>query len=122
MDKNIFLESLNNLARIYSDIMRNKKVKILNLPEQSNWYHVYSSGVHIFSIHEHYDDLFNAYEYKMQLSNKPVFTFYLDTQKNAEVFKAVHELNMLCVSKFDKQQQPTIQIMLNFIKRIYKQK
>ena len=122
MDKNIFLESLNNLAQIYCDIMQNKKVKIFNLPEQSNWYHVFSSGVHIFSIYEHYDDLLNAYEYKMQLGNKPVFTFYLDNKKNTEVFKTLHELNMLCISKFDKQSQPIMQKVLSFIKCGYKQK
>ena len=122
MDKNIFLESLNNLVQIYFDIMRNKKAKIFNLPEQSNWYHVYSSGTHIFSIHEHYDDLLNAYEYKMQLGNRPVFTFLLDNQKNAKMFKALHELNMLCISKFDKQSQPIMQKVLSFIKCGYKQK
>ena len=122
MDANRFLESLNDLAQIYLDIMRNKKVKIFNLPEQSNWYHVYRFGVHIFSIHEHYDDLLNAYEYSMQLGNSPVFTFYLDNQKNTETFKRLHELNMLCVSKFNKQKQPLMQRVLSFIKCNYKQK
>ena len=58
----------------------------------------------------------------MQLGNKPVFTFYLDNKKNTEVFKVLHELNMLCISKFDKQSQPIMQKVLSFIKCGYKQK
>ena len=122
MNQNTFLESLNNLAQVYMGIVRNKKVKIFNLPEQSNWYHVYRLGKHMFSIHEHYDDLLNLYEYQMQLGNRSVFTFYLDYQKNAEVFKVLHELNMLCISEFNKQQQPIMQKLLSLIKCVYKQK
>ena len=108
--------------QIYLEILKNKRVKIFNLPEQSNWYHIYRSGTHILSIHEHYDDLLNLYEYQMQLGSRPVFTFHLDNQKDTKVFKAVHELNMVCVSKFNTQQQPIMQRLLCVIKSVFKQK
>ena len=122
MDRNTFLESLVNLAQIYTHITRNKRVKIFNLPAHSNWYHVYRLGEHVFSIYEHFDDVLNTYEYKMQLGDRPVVTFYLDNQKETKTFNALHELNMLCVSKFNKQPQPIMSKLLTFIRCIYRQK
>lgn len=122
MDENTFLKTLTDATQIYLDIVRDKRVKIFNLPSQSNWYHVYRLGAHMFSIYEHFDDLLDLYEYRMQLGDRPVFIFHVDNQKNTELFKALHELNMLCISKFNKQPQPIIQQALTFIKRIHRQK